>query len=316
MLQVRSSVPASSVSPCCAVTPTARRADLPRAGPGGPPVAARWSGTAGPRDAGRVRAAQRPRGREAARRGVRAPARRRRAARAAGLPGRARSGPTRSSQASAQAMAARRIRYAEPPASWADRGPEGPHAHRGARAARVGTCLDTVVVLAAALEQAGIRPLLWVVEGHAFLGLLAGREAPASRRDHRRRVRWSTWSTSARSALVETTMLTEAAEAAVLRRVHRPPYDAWLTGDLDRGPRRRRTSGSRAATTSSRCLARRGTPTAASRSSATDPASTAAHRVRRSAPRSASGHAPTACPVPPRVQQWKNTLLDLACATG
>ena len=35
---------------------------------------------------------------------------------------------------------------------------------------RVGTPLDTVVVLAAALEQAGIRPLLWLADGHAFLG--------------------------------------------------------------------------------------------------------------------------------------------------
>ena len=35
---------------------------------------------------------------------------------------------------------------------------------------RVGTCLDTVAVMAAALEQAGVRPLLWIVEGHAFLG--------------------------------------------------------------------------------------------------------------------------------------------------
>ncbi len=33
-----------------------------------------------------------------------------------------------------------------------------------------GTPLDTVVVLAAALEQAGIRPLLWLADGHAFLG--------------------------------------------------------------------------------------------------------------------------------------------------
>ena len=35
---------------------------------------------------------------------------------------------------------------------------------------QAGTGLDTVVTLAAACERAGLRPLLWVVEGHAFLG--------------------------------------------------------------------------------------------------------------------------------------------------
>ena len=35
---------------------------------------------------------------------------------------------------------------------------------------RVGTCLDTTLALAAVLEQCGIRPLVWMVQGHAFLG--------------------------------------------------------------------------------------------------------------------------------------------------
>jgi hypothetical protein len=35
---------------------------------------------------------------------------------------------------------------------------------------RVGTCLDTTVVMAATLEQAGIHPQLWVLDGHAFVG--------------------------------------------------------------------------------------------------------------------------------------------------
>ncbi|HEY0690293.1 MAG TPA: DUF4011 domain-containing protein [Kribbella sp.] len=61
------------------------------------------------------------------------------------------------------------IRYSEPPASWADHG-QKVRTPGEVLETRIGTCLDLVVVLAAALEQAGIRPLLWVVEGHAFLG--------------------------------------------------------------------------------------------------------------------------------------------------
>ncbi|QYF74264.1 DUF4011 domain-containing protein [Cryobacterium sp. PAMC25264] len=87
-----------------------------------------------------------------------------------------------------EAMRARGIRYATPPASWADDGQKvrtpgevlgsgGIDAESAAGATGsisttggVGTCLDTVVVMAAALEQAGLHPLLWIVTGHAFLG--------------------------------------------------------------------------------------------------------------------------------------------------
>lgn len=67
------------------------------------------------------------------------------------------------------AMAARGIRYVEPPASWADDG-QKVRTPGEVLDGRVGTCLDTVVTMAAALEQAGIRPLLWVTPGHALLG--------------------------------------------------------------------------------------------------------------------------------------------------
>ena len=67
------------------------------------------------------------------------------------------------------AMAARGIRYAEPPASWADDG-QKVRTPGEVLDDRVGTCLDTVVTMAAALEQAGIRPLLWMTPGHALLG--------------------------------------------------------------------------------------------------------------------------------------------------
>ena len=96
---------------------------------------------------------------------------------------------------------------------------------------RVGTPLDTVVVLAAALEQAGIRPLLWLADGHAFLGYW--REERSAE---------SAATTDAAPlvnlvdlgliGLVETTLLTSMGEPGA--DLHRPAYTGWLTGELDR----------------------------------------------------------------------------------
>ncbi|WP_307856858.1 DUF3320 domain-containing protein [Mycolicibacter acidiphilus] len=68
-----------------------------------------------------------------------------------------------------EAMQARDIRYAEPPASWGD---DGQKVRTPAEVldGRLGTCLDTTLVMAAVLEQAGINSTIWVVTGHAFLG--------------------------------------------------------------------------------------------------------------------------------------------------
>ncbi|MCZ2817907.1 DUF4011 domain-containing protein [Modestobacter sp. VKM Ac-2984] len=130
------------------------------------------------------------------------------------------------------AVQARAVRYSEPPASWADVG-QKVRTPGEVLDERVGTCLDLVVVLAAALEQAGIRPLLWLVEGHAFLGYW--REELSAQ---------SSATTDVASLvnlidlglirLVETTMLTTRSEPVGFDELHRPPYAAWLTGDLDR----------------------------------------------------------------------------------
>lgn len=82
------------------------------------------------------------------------------------------SGPERVDEIAAavfESMRDRQIRYANPPASWTDVG-QKVRTPDEVLEGRVGTCLDTTVVYAAALEQAGIRPLLWVVKGHAFVG--------------------------------------------------------------------------------------------------------------------------------------------------
>ncbi|SEB48373.1 Protein of unknown function [Nocardioides exalbidus] len=63
----------------------------------------------------------------------------------------------------------RDIAYSNPPASWTAeqkiRTPEE------VLVGRAGTCLDTTVVLAAALESVGINTTLWLLRGHAFLGV-------------------------------------------------------------------------------------------------------------------------------------------------
>ncbi len=66
------------------------------------------------------------------------------------------------------AMRARDISYSNPPASWDLEGQKVRTPH-DVLEARVGTCLDTSVVLAAALEHVGINSVICVVEGHAFL---------------------------------------------------------------------------------------------------------------------------------------------------
>ncbi|MCC2314204.1 DUF4011 domain-containing protein [Cellulomonas xiejunii] len=67
------------------------------------------------------------------------------------------------------AIRARDVRYAEPPASWGDVG-QKVRTPAEVLEGRLGTCLDTTVTYAAALEQAGINPTLWLFAGHVVVG--------------------------------------------------------------------------------------------------------------------------------------------------
>jgi len=68
------------------------------------------------------------------------------------------------------AIAGMGIYYAEPPASFEDRGQK---VRRPATIAneRLGTCLDTTLMFAAALESAGLYPVILVFQGHAAVGV-------------------------------------------------------------------------------------------------------------------------------------------------
>jgi hypothetical protein len=206
-----------------------------------------------------------------------------------------------------QAMQDRDIRYAEPPASWADVGQKVRNPGE-VLDGRIGTCLDTVVVLAAALEQAGIRPLLWLADGHAFLGywrdeLSAG---AAMTTDIAALVNQIDLGAI---GLIETTMLTSRTDHATMEELHRAPYARWLTGSLD---------GVLAVTDVHEARRTRILPLPAQVRDGQGAVTVVEyHPALHSAPPREHRPAPVAegqprTAVPARVQQWKNALLDLS----
>ncbi|PPJ31723.1 DNA/RNA helicase [Nocardia nova] len=70
-----------------------------------------------------------------------------------------------------EVLRARRIRYINPPASFEATG-QKIRTTAGVLDERFGTCIDLSVAYAACLEASGLRPLVWLVTGHAFAGFL------------------------------------------------------------------------------------------------------------------------------------------------
>ncbi|TSE16656.1 DUF3320 domain-containing protein [Arthrobacter sp. KBS0703] len=207
----------------------------------------------------------------------------------------------------AQAMSARDIRYSMPPASW---GLEGQQVRTPAQVLddRLGTCLDTTLVLAAALEFCGIRPLLWLVEGHAFLGYWReeGSLSTAASDDVPELV-----SLVQRGfiSLVETTLLTgsQPISAAALRS---SPLNRYVESGNDEinavtDVRRARLDG--IYPLPARTTSDAGTHIVVNYV----PETRTAPALPQKAP-SSGGASRTASDVPPRVLQWKNALLDLS----
>nr|WP_246376478.1 DUF4011 domain-containing protein [Conyzicola lurida] len=204
-----------------------------------------------------------------------------------------------------ESMQAVGVRYSEPPASWGDDG-QKVRTPGEVLDGRVGTCLDTTLVMAAALEQAGINPLLWLVDGHAFLGY------------------WRTESHSGVAAtteymdavnlvdlgsigLVETTMVTDAGatfEAARRRPVveHTQGRPEHILGITDVAAARRSTVFPLPARTNN--------PDGTVTVTMYQPAA-AAQREYEEYERLAA-ESPERATVPYRVAQWKNALLDLS----
>jgi hypothetical protein len=211
-------------------------------------------------------------------------------------------------QAVYDAMRARDIRYAEPPASW---GLDGQRVRTPAEVldGRLATCLDTAVTMAAALEQAGINTTLWVLEGHVLLGYWRIDSSLA------------TVSTTevidvvnlvdlGQLRLVETTNVTGGDQSAPFSAAVNAPRTAHLGGDLSnilgvtdiRQARR-----SQIFPLPSRAIGPDGDVVVTEYIPAADPV-IAPYQPTGSG---ATTHSPKES-VPPRVAKWKNALLDLS----
>lgn len=212
-----------------------------------------------------------------------------------------------------EAIHARDIYYAQPPVSW----------HYGQRVRTpeevlrggTGTCLDTSVVVAAAIEAVGLAPTIWIAEGHAFVGYWRGQPTSldAVSLDTRAGVNAVDLN---RMAVIETTMLT---------RERRPPRD--LTRRVRQAPRDTyfHTSTGELVALVDVAMARmlQITPLPSRRRRADGTVEVVEYRAPAISSGSGSGTAtgpPAGRPadlhvaeeVPARVQAWKNALLDLS----
>lgn len=66
------------------------------------------------------------------------------------------------------------LTYSNPPASWSGGGGQKIRTTQEILSERVGTCLDTTMLMSSCLEQAGLAPLVILIPGHAFVGYWTG----------------------------------------------------------------------------------------------------------------------------------------------
>ncbi|ULN42475.1 DUF3320 domain-containing protein [Mycolicibacterium crocinum] len=204
------------------------------------------------------------------------------------------------------AMKARDIRYAEPPASWGDIG-QKVRTPAEVLDGRLGTCLDTTLVMAAVLEQCGINSTIWLLRGHAFLGYwrIDGALPNVSTTEP---VEVVNQVDLTNIGLIETTMLTQSAADATFDDAQRAPRNRHLGDDLtsilgvtDVQQARR----ARIYPLPSRSVDSDGNVVVSEYKPGAGPV-IAPYTATESKP------AAQADGVPPRIGQWKNALLDLS----
>lgn len=210
-------------------------------------------------------------------------------------------------QAVYDAMRARDIRYAEPPASW---GLDGQKIRTPAEVleGRLGTCLDTAVTMAAALEQAGVNTTLWVLKGHALLGYWRV-DAALPTISTTEVIDVANLVDLGHLRLIETTMLTGGDESAPFADAVHAPRSAHLGDDLSNilgitDIRQARIS--RIHPLPSRTIGPDGNVVVTEYT----PAQERVVAYQRSG--SATVTQLPKDSVPPRVAKWKNALLDLS----
>ena len=207
----------------------------------------------------------------------------------------------------------REIYYAEPPASWGYG--QKVRTPGDVLTDRVGTCLDTTLLLASTLEHVGIAPVVWIAYGHAFLGYwrAADRGLPDAA-STQIAVPANAVDLNLMSVL-ETTMVTRERRPPrdLVRRAGQSPKDAYFLGGaaqllgvvdvamarmLQVYPLPARRVRSDGVVEVIEYAPPRLSPAAPAAGSTDQAASTAVAREVTE-------------PVPPRVQAWKNALLDL-----
>lgn len=204
------------------------------------------------------------------------------------------------------AVKARDIRYAEPPASWGDIG-QKVRTPAEVFDGRLGTCLDTTLALAAVLEQCGINSTVWLLRGHAFLGYwrIDGALAAVSITEPAEVVNQVDLKNI---GLIETTLVTQSGPDATFEDALRAPRTQHLSEDLT----------NILGVTDVRQARRARIYPLPSRSTDAQGNTVVAEYVPGAGPvilpyqPSQSKPAAEAEVVPARVRQWKNALLDLS----
>lgn len=204
------------------------------------------------------------------------------------------------------AMKARDIRYAEPPASWGDIG-QKVRTPAEVLEGRLGTCLDTTLVMAAVLEQAGINSTIWLLRGHALLGYWREEKSLES---------VSTLEAAGvvnivdlgYIGLVETTMITDRDSSLTFDDAQRAPKASGRLDDISNimgVTDIRQARQAKIYPLPSRTVKPDGQIEVIEYQPTSGP-------VIKPYEASGATHTAEVQQVPPRVQQWKNALLDLS----
>ncbi|PZE61234.1 DNA helicase [Curtobacterium sp. MCPF17_001] len=214
----------------------------------------------------------------------------------------------RTVEAMVDAIRARHVRYSVPPASWSDVG-QKVRTPAEVLDDRFGTCLDTATTLAAALERVGVRSMIVVVPGHAFLAYWrVEQQLPNVVMDDHTVLR--NLLAEGQISVLETTMLTDEDQDASFGDIRRASVDKIraygldeLFGYVDLYLAR---SVARILPLPARVTGQDGQVTVVEyQVERTDPAAYVPPVFDGSAARADDD-------TPPRVRQWKNNLLDLS----
>ncbi|XKH53101.1 DUF4011 domain-containing protein [Citricoccus nitrophenolicus] len=110
-----------------------------------------------------------------------------------------------------QALQDQKIRYSNPPASWFQS--QTIRSPQTVLRDRIGTCLDTSVLLASLLEQVGMFPQICLVKGHAFVTVSAERGGIGQSQDDATLV--GQWIDAGRLKILESTAVTDEKRASL-----------------------------------------------------------------------------------------------------